>query len=91
MYRENRNEPVCVSPYIIFFTECLAVSDKASVVLIQHHLALTTLQHIFLITLQRFVFHLETGSMPGQVRRHSEYELVLDESPTPYTGAAPVT
>ena len=35
--------------------------------------------------------HLETGGMPGEVGRDPEYELVLDETPTAYTGTAPIT
>jgi len=34
---------------------------------------------------------LETGGMPREVGRDPEYELVLDETSTAYTGTAPIT
>merc|ERR1711981_739718 len=65
-----------VQPGVVFLAESFPISNKASVGLVQQHLTLAALK---------------AGSMPGEVWRDPENELVLDEASTAYTGTAPIT
>ena len=72
--------------------------------LVQQHLTFGTLQQDSVIILNTTMYnkqvlyapphhypHLEAGGVPGEVGGDPQYELVLNETSTAYTGTAPIT